>query len=34
MKESTIIKFTAIDNSDEALAIVRYDENSVAIGLA
>ena len=34
MKDATIIKFTDTDTSDEALAIVRYDVNSVAIGLS
>ena len=31
MKEAATINFTEVDNSDDACAVVRYDEASVAI---
>jgi hypothetical protein len=34
LEKFTTIKFTDIDTNDEAIAIVRYDENSVVVALS
>lgn len=34
LNEIDTIKFTDVDTNDEALAIVRYDEHVIALGLS